>query len=170
MTHKFRLRDRQETKLTQQNVCRNDGNERQKTARSERKWLDVLELQKLIRRAWKLFELRNHTIGQVCQALALFGDVRPSQPSRARLAKSVLDASWSHLGRMGRYKSICSGGRTLAIAERPSSQLCSAHWAFPPSGSKGIEGPFIRLWRSNGRVNAARDVAVMGLDRGGTHV
>jgi hypothetical protein len=153
MTDRFRFRDRQETKLTEQalpvNGCRNNGNERQKTARAERKW-------QTLQRAWKLPELRHHTM--VCQALALFGDIRPSQRCRAA------------------YKSICSSECSLAIAERPSSQLCFARGAFPPSWPKGIAGPLIRVWRCDrceavrDGVNAARDIPVMGLDRGGDHV
>jgi hypothetical protein len=171
MTYKFRLRDRQETGLTQQaravNVAWNYGNETRKAARSGRRWLNGRELQRLTRGASKDFDLDTHTIEQVCQALAPFGDVTPSQRSRAKVAKSMLDAGWSDMKRA--CKSMCNGGGVQAVAGRLSNQTCSECGSLPPSWN--------RVWPWDGQkavrdsnVNAARDVRAMGLHKGGAHV
>lgn len=111
--------------------------------------------------------------------LIVIGDVSPSQLSKTKMAKSVLDAGWSDFKRMLSYKSMRNGGAVLEVSERLSTQTCSECGARPPSRPRGIAGLSKRMWRCDDcgtdhdrDVNAARNILRIGLDTliGGTHV
>lgn len=102
--------------------------------------------------------------------LIAIGDVSPSKLSQTRMAKSVLDASWSDFKRMLSYKSIRNGGRTIEVSERRTSQTCSSCGTLPPERPRGIAGLGIREWTCGGcgathdrDVNAARNILARGL-------
>lgn len=72
------------------------------------------------------------------------GDVNAQALARTRMAKSVLDASWSAFRGMLRYKAIGHGATYEEADERGSTQTCSACGA--RSGPKGIAGLRMRRW------------------------
>jgi IS605 OrfB family transposase len=72
LTYKFRLRDKHSAELNRQaravNYVWNFCNEtQQKAARSDRKWLTAIDLQRLTAGASKMLGLHAHTIQKVCQ-------------------------------------------------------------------------------------------------------
>ena len=76
--------------------------------------------------------------------LIVVGDVNAKTMAQTRMAKSVLDASWSGFRSMLRYKAMRHGARYVEVDERGSSVTCSACGA--RSGPKGIAGLRMRLW------------------------
>ena len=74
------------------------------------------------------------------------GNVSAAGLARTRMAKSVLDASWSAFRQMLAYKAVKHGARYQEVQERFSTQVCSACGAMPPSRPKGIAGLGIRSW------------------------
>ncbi|MGH8291164.1 MAG: RNA-guided endonuclease InsQ/TnpB family protein [Steroidobacteraceae bacterium] len=66
------------------------------------------------------------------------GNITPAGLTRTRMAKSVLDASWSAFRQMLAYKAVKHGARYTEVEERFSTQVCSACGAMPPSRPKGM--------------------------------
>jgi IS605 OrfB family transposase len=72
------------------------------------------------------------------------GDVNASALAKTKMAKSILDASWSAFRTMLAYKAIAQQVRFDVVNERFSTQLCSECGAL--SGPKGIAEIGIREW------------------------
>jgi len=88
----------------------------------------------------------------------------------ARDAKSVLDAGWSTLRTMLRYKCAFAGVTFAEVNEAFSTQACSVCSA--RSGPKGIAGLGIRAWTCGDcgtvhdrDVNAAKNILAAGRRR-----
>jgi len=99
------------------------------------------------------------------------GDVSASKMARTKMAKSALDAGWSDLKNMLRYKAMRHNGTMVEVDERMSTQTCSECGALPPERPRGIAGLGIREWTCGGcgaehdrDVNAARNILRVGLD------
>lgn len=102
--------------------------------------------------------------------LIVVGNVSPSKLAKTRMAKSILDASWSMLRSQLRYKASRHGARYVEADERWTSQTCSVCGCV--GGPKGIAGLGVRHWEcpscgySHDRdVNAARNILRVGLER-----
>lgn len=98
------------------------------------------------------------------------GDVSSSKLARTRMAKSVLDASWSTLRRHLSYKALRHGGTYIEVNEQYTSQVCSQCGALPDGRPKGIADIGIREWTCGDcgathdrDVNAARNILARGL-------
>lgn len=98
------------------------------------------------------------------------GDISSSQLAKTRMAKSVLDTSWSFFKNALRYKASRHGGAFMEIDERFTSQICSACGELPSSRPRGIAGLGVREWvcsscgASHDRdVNAAKNILAIGL-------
>jgi IS605 OrfB family transposase len=74
------------------------------------------------------------------------GDVNAARLARTKLAKSVLDASWSTFRSMLAYKAVKHGARYEEVDERCSSQVCSSCGSVPNSRPNGIADLGIRQW------------------------
>lgn len=72
------------------------------------------------------------------------GNVNAAGLAKTRMAKSVLDASWSSFRNMLRYKSIRNGATFEEVNERFTTQVCSECGVL--SGPKGIADLGIRDW------------------------
>jgi IS605 OrfB family transposase len=103
-------------------------------------------------------------------ALIVVGNVSPTKLAKTRMAKSILDASWSMLRSQLRYKANRHGARYVEADERWTSQLCSDCGAV--GGPKGIAQLGMRHWvcsdcgASHDRdVNAARNILHAGRER-----
>lgn len=90
--------------------------------------------------------------------------------NRGHFAKSALDAGWSTLRRLLRYKAIARGNSYTEVNERNTTQTCSACGCI--GGPKGRKGLVMRAWvcphcgASHDRdVNAARNILTLGLGR-----
>lgn len=99
------------------------------------------------------------------------GDVSASKMARTRMAKSVLDAGWSELRNMLRYKAMRHNGVMIEVDERMSTQTCSSCGSLPPERPRGIAGLGIREWNCSDcgsvhdrDVNAAKNILRVGLD------
>lgn len=95
--------------------------------------------------------------------LIVVGNIKPRDLAKTRMAKSVLDAGWSQLRSMLRYKAIRHGASYQEISERWSTVTCSA--CCSRSGPSGLSGLAVREWLcsicgvSHDRdVNAARNI------------
>lgn len=102
-------------------------------------------------------------------ALIAVGNVSSSQLAKTRMAKSILDASWSIFRAQLRYKASRHGAVYLDVDERFTTQTCSECDSLPASRPKGIAGLGIRSWdcsecgASHDRdVNAARNILRIG--------
>lgn len=103
--------------------------------------------------------------------LIVVGNVSPSKIAKTRMAKSVLDASWSMLRNQLRYKASRHGARYVEADERWTSQTCSCCGEIPSSSPKGMSALGVRQWTCSGcGASHDRDVnaAVNILRRGGT--
>ena len=105
------------------------------------------------------------------------GNVNAKALARTRMAKSVLDAGWSSLRTMLRYKCAHAGVWFEEVDEAFSSQTCSSCGAVPPERPKGIAGLGIREWTCSGcgtmhdrDVNAARNILAVGHGRLGAGI
>lgn len=104
--------------------------------------------------------------------LIVVGNVSPSKLAKTKMAKSILDASWSMLRNQLRYKASRHGARYVEVDERWTSQVCSRCGANPNSSPKGMGALGIRHWvcsscgEAHDRdVNAARNILRAGLER-----
>jgi putative transposase len=103
--------------------------------------------------------------------LIAVGNVSPSKLAKTRMAKSILDASWSSFRHMLRYKAARRQAVYVDVDERWTSQVCSACGAMPPERPKGIADLGMRAWECSGcgtfhdrDVNAARNILRLGLE------
>jgi putative transposase len=76
--------------------------------------------------------------------LIVVGNVNAAGLARTRMAKSALDAGWSMLRGMLRYKAIRHGATYVEADERGSTQICSACGA--RSGPRGLKDLGVRTW------------------------
>ena len=104
---------------------------------------------------------RSHTV--VC-----VGDVNAKALARGRHAKSVLDASWSAMRTMLRYKCADAGAWFVEVPESGTTRMCSACGA--ATGPQGLDGLAVRQWTCtvcacahDRDVNAARNILARGL-------
>lgn len=74
------------------------------------------------------------------------GNVNAARLARTKMAKSVLDASWSSFRSMLAYKAVKHGARYEEVDERFSSQVCSSCGSLPDSRPNGIADLGIRQW------------------------
>lgn len=111
--------------------------------------------------------------------LIVVGDVSPSKLAQTSMAKSVLDAGWSHFKDMLSWKlRLRSGGMLLEVSEHLSTQVCSDCGSI--GGPRGLKDLGIREWRCGDcgaehdrDCNAARNILAVGLNSlvgGASHV
>ena len=74
------------------------------------------------------------------------GNIKPSGLAKTKMAKSVLDASWSTFRNQLAYKAIKHGAWYEEVNESFTSQVCSNCGALPDSRPKGIADLGIRQW------------------------
>ncbi len=79
-------------------------------------------------------------------SLIVVGDVNSAGLAKTRMAKSVLDASWSALRSQLRYKAMRHGATFVEANERYSTQTCSTCGTLPASRPRGIAGLRVRAW------------------------
>lgn len=77
-------------------------------------------------------------------SLIVVGNVNAATLAKTRMAKSVLDAGWSALRGMLRYKAIRHGATYVEADERGTSRVCSACGA--RSGPRGLKDLGVRAW------------------------
>jgi IS605 OrfB family transposase len=98
----------------------------------------------------KIANCRRHHLHEVTTRLVrahrriVVGNVSAAKLARTRMAKSVLDAGWSKLRGMLRYKAMMLGAEYVEVDERYSSQDCSA--CGTRGGPKGREALSVRSW------------------------
>lgn len=74
------------------------------------------------------------------------GNVNSKKLAKTKMAKSVLDVSWSSFRDMLTYKAITQGATVEIVDESYTSQTCSSCGAKPDSRPKGVAGLGIREW------------------------
>jgi putative transposase len=96
------------------------------------------------------------------------GNVNAAALVKGRLAKSVLDASWTAFRTQLQYKGDCAGTLVLEVNESFSTQTCSSCQS--RTGPKGLEGLSIRTWtcsvcetHHDRDTNAAKNILARGL-------
>ncbi|CAE6872635.1 hypothetical protein R70211_01379 [Paraburkholderia domus] len=96
------------------------------------------------------------------------GNVNASALTQTRLAKSVLDASWSAFRTMLQYKCDDAGVWFEEVDEAYSTQTCSC--CASRTGPKGVAGLGMRSWRCevcgtlhDRDVNAAKNILAKGM-------
>ena len=97
------------------------------------------------------------------------GNVSASKMAKTRMAKSVLDASWSKLRGYLRYKCDHAGVSYVEVDEAYTTCTCSACGCL--SGPRGLAGLGLRRWtcgdcgaEHNRDENAARNIARLGCE------
>lgn len=105
-------------------------------------------------------------------ALIVVGNVSAAKLVKTKMAKSILDASWSMLRSQLAYKARRHGARFIEADERFTSQTCSCCGTIPASSPKGMSMLGIRHWvcsncgSSHDRdVNAAKNILRVGQER-----
>lgn len=124
----------------------------------------------------KIANARHHHLHECSKRIAqeneliVVGNVSPSKLAKTKMAKSILDASWTTLRNQLRYKASMHGARYVETDERWTSATCSDCGAV--SGPKGIAGLRMRHWdcsecgsTHDRDVNAARNILNVGLER-----
>jgi IS605 OrfB family transposase len=101
-------------------------------------------------------------------AVICVGDVSAKVLARGPYAKSVMDAGWSTMRTMLRYKCDSAGAWFVEVPERGSTRRCSHCGA--SGGPQGVKGLSLRQWtcqvcgRQHDRdVNAACNILAQGL-------
>lgn len=104
--------------------------------------------------------------------LIVVGDVNAAKLAKTKMAKSVLDASWSMFRAQLAYKARRHNAVFIEVNERFTSQTCSCCGAIPDSSPKGMGALGIRHWVCSDcgvlhdrDVNAARNILRVGLER-----
>lgn len=99
--------------------------------------------------------------------LIVVGNVSSSGLAKTKMAKSVLDAGWSTLKVLLRYKSEYAGGIFMEVNEAYTTVTCSS--CNNRTGPKGLEGLRIREWicvacgtRHDRDVNSAKAILALG--------
>jgi putative transposase len=75
------------------------------------------------------------------------GKIEPMRLVKSKMAKSIMDASWSMFSAFLRYKAIGRGATYVVVDERWSSQLCSTCGTKPASRPRGIAQLGMRSWK-----------------------
>jgi len=122
----------------------------------------------------KIANRRRDHLHKVTSALArthsviCVGDVNAKALARGKNAKSVLDAGWSAMRTMLRYKCADAGAWFIEVPESGTTRSCSVCGA--ASGPQGPSGLAVRTWTCgvcgsthDRDVNAARNILVRGL-------
>jgi putative transposase len=99
------------------------------------------------------------------------GGISSSKLAQTRMAKSVLDASWSRFKDMLAWKlRLRSGGMLLEVLEHHTTQTCSKCGRMPSSRPRSIAGLGVREWTCEDcgtvhdrDVNAAKNILRCGL-------
>lgn len=101
-------------------------------------------------------------------AVICVGDVNAKALARGPHAKSVLDAGWSTLRTMLRYKCDDAAAWFVEVPEAGTTRMCSSCKA--SSGPKGLAGLAVRDWvcpicssHHDRDTNAARNILIRGL-------
>ncbi len=101
-------------------------------------------------------------------AVVCVGDVNAKALARGRHAKSVLDASWSAMRNMLRYKCDDAGAWFVEVPESGTTRMCSGCGAM--TGPQGLGGLAVRQWSCtvcacahDRDVNAACNILARGL-------
>jgi len=77
-------------------------------------------------------------------SVIVVGNVSSSKLSQTKMAKSVLDASWSTFRNQLLYKAIRHGGKLIEVSEAFTTQACSQCGSI--EGPKGLSGLGKREW------------------------
>lgn len=100
------------------------------------------------------------------------GNAKSSSFTQTKMAKSVLDAGWSMLKTMLKYKCDHAGIVFKEVNESYTTQTCSICGALPESRPKGIAGLGMREWTCSEcgvthdrDINAARNILAVGHGR-----
>ena len=106
-------------------------------------------------------------------AMIIVGNVNAKALAQTKLAKSVLDASWTTLRTMLKYK--CENARVLfeEVNEAYTTQICSCCRKISSSSPKGRAGLGIREWQcmecgtfhENRDINSALNILALGHER-----
>jgi putative transposase len=114
-----------------------------------------------------LHKLSTRLVGQ--HGAVFVGNVNAQALAKTKMAKSVLDASWSAFRTMLKYKSDNAGVWFEEVNEAYSTQTCSNCGAQPDSRPRGIAGLGIREWTCtecgschDRDVNAAKNILARG--------
>ena len=118
-----------------ENPCRYRGLEKRlgKAQRARKKRLAASIQAKIADSRRDFLHKLSHRIVREFDYIAV-GNVNAAGLARTRMAKSVLDASWSSFRAMLAYKAVKHGARYEEVDERFSSQVCSFVEAFPARG------------------------------------
>ena len=107
-------------------------------------------------------------------AMIIVGNVNAKALAQTKLAKSVLDASWTTLRTMLKYKCENAGVLFEEVSEKFTTQVCSSCGEITASSPKGRADLRIREWRCcnekclslNDRdINAALNILALGHKR-----
>lgn len=105
-------------------------------------------------------------------SLIVVGNVNAAGLAKTKMAKSVLDASWTAFRNMLEYKARRRQACFIEADERWSSQTCSCCGTIPASSPKGMGALGIRHWTCSDcgslhdrDVNAALNILRVGLER-----
>ncbi|MGA9854299.1 MAG: RNA-guided endonuclease TnpB family protein [Gammaproteobacteria bacterium] len=100
--------------------------------------------------------------------LIVIGDVSSSKLAKTRMAKSVLDASWSMFKTMCQYKGSLAGHRVEIVNESYTTRACSNCGCL--SGPSGLRQLVVRDWicsecmaEHDRDVNSAKNILSLGL-------
>ena len=123
----------------------------------------------------KIANRRKDTLHKFSRALVdraqriTVGDVSASAMTKTRMAKSVLDAGWSMLRGMLRYKCDHAGVAYAEVDEANTTRACSSCGCL--TGPRGLAGLGIRRWtcgdcgaEHDRDQNAARNIARLGCE------
>ena len=126
----------------------------------------------------KITNVRRHHLHEQSTRIAqenkliVVGNVNAAKLAKTRMAKSVLDASWSSFRTMLRYKAARRQAVYVEADERWTTQACSNCGTIPASSPKGMGALGIRRWTCSDcgtdhdrDVNAAQNILRVGLER-----
>src|SRR2546430_7790411 len=128
-----------------ENPCRYRGLEKRlgKAQRARKRRLAASIQAKIAQCRGDFLHKLSHRIVREFDYIAV-GNVNAAGLARTRMAKSVLDASWSSFRAMLAYKAVKHGARYEEVDERFSSQVCSSCGSLPNSRPNGIADLGIR--------------------------
>lgn len=125
----------------------------------------------------KIANVRKHHLHEQSTAIVrankyiAVGNVSAAKLAKTRMAKSVLDASWSSFRHMLRYKARRHGAVCVDVDERWTSQTCSSCGSIPASSPKGMGALGVRHWECSEcgalhdrDVNASLNILRVGLE------
>lgn len=102
--------------------------------------------------------------------LVVVGNVNSAKLAKTKMAKSVLDASWSTFRNFLQYKVSRHEGKYLEVDEKFTTQRCSSCQKITDNSPKGMNALGIREWvcsncktQHDRDVNAAKNILKLGL-------